>query len=88
MVPALYRYHKGEFQISAWPHGNPEKLTPNEQETVNKVLKFYGHRTPQWLSDLTHMEAPWIKARKGVAPGDSCQNEITLESMSDYYASI
>jgi uncharacterized phage-associated protein len=88
VIPELYRHHRGSFQVSKWERGNASALEADDQSTVNAVIKFYGHRSPQWLSDLTHMEAPWIKARKGVSPGDTCTNEITVESMADYYTSL
>jgi len=37
---------------------------------------------------LTHIEAPWLEARKGIPDGDNCENEITLSSMHEYYSSI
>jgi uncharacterized phage-associated protein len=88
VVPELYRHHRGAFQVTDWPLGNPGNLNQDERETVNAVIKFYGERSPQWLSDLTHMEAPWIKARKGIGHGEFGNNEITLKSMADYYTSI
>lgn len=88
VVPELYRHHRGEFQVREWPLGNADNLNPDERGTVNGVVRFYGHRSPQWLSDLTHMEAPWIKARRGLSPTELGNNEITLKSMADYYTSI
>jgi len=52
------------------------------------VLKFYGDRTAQWLSDLTHRERPWKEARKGLAPGERGNREITHQAMAGYYSSI
>ena len=31
-------------------------------DTIRSVMKFYGQKTGQALSDLTHSEEPWIKA--------------------------
>jgi len=88
VVPALYQRHRGSFEIRRWTFGDADAIGPDDQSTINAVIKFYGHRSPQWLSDLTHMEAPWIKARKGVSPGNTCTNEITVESMAEYYGSL
>jgi uncharacterized phage-associated protein len=50
---------------------------------MERVLDFYGPRDAQWLSDLTHMEAPWKEAFA------ICQNtEISLERISEYYSSL
>ncbi len=88
VVPALYECHRGEFQITRLPKGNPTNLTPTESETIDKVLEFYGDKSSQWLSDLTHKEDPWIEARKGLAPGERGDEEITLAAMAEYYSSL
>jgi uncharacterized phage-associated protein len=88
VVPEVYRHHKGQFSIDAWPLGNADNLTADERRTVKSVLKFYGHRTPQWLSDLTHMEQPWKNARAGLVANEIGNAEITLEAMAEYYGSL
>lgn len=40
------------------------------------------------LSDLTHMEEPWLEARKDLNPGERGENEIKLSTMHEYYSSI
>jgi len=88
VAPALYNKHRGEFRVPNWPDGKPEKLSVADSTTVDAIIKFYGDKSPQWLSDLTHMEDPWLRARRGVAPGAASKNEITVESMAEYYGSL
>lgn len=88
VVPSLYREHRGEFLVSEWPKGNPKSLSVRERETVDAVIRFYGKRNPQWLSDLTHSEQPWKRARKGLGTSERGNREITLESMTEYYSSL
>ncbi len=88
VAPILYKKHRGSFRIQKWPEGDASRLSEEDSTTVNSVVKFYGDKSPQWLSDLTHMEDPWIIARRGLAPGATSNNEITIESMQDYYASL
>jgi uncharacterized phage-associated protein len=88
VVPALYQEHRGWFQVSSWPEGDPDRLTKSERETVDGVLKFYGDKTSQWLSDLTHAEKPWQKARGSLAPGERGSQVISLESMLEYYSGL
>ncbi len=88
VIPELYAKHRGQFQINDWPWGNPDNLDKTAKETVDAVLGFYGDKTAQWLSDLTHREDPWQDARMGVAPGDWCTSEISLGSMHEYYSSL
>jgi uncharacterized phage-associated protein len=87
VVPALYYRHRGEFEITRWD-GNPDALSHSQRDSVDAVLRFYGTKTSQWLSDLTHSEEPWIKARAGLAPLERGNREITLASMAEYYSSL
>ncbi len=88
VCPALYALHRGEFEVSAWKTGNAAALTPSENETVDAVLAFYGDKPTQWLSDLTHSEAPWHDARRGLGPGVRGSSEISLAAMAEYYGSL
>src|SRR5271156_5614962 len=67
-VKELYNQHKGMFYVKEMPKGHAEHLSINQKDTIDHVLKAYGDKTAQWLSDLTHMEEPWIEARKGLKP--------------------
>lgn len=88
VLPSLYKLHKGLFKIKSWPKGDPSKLTRKQRETIDAVLKFYGDRPSQWLSDLTHRERPWLEARQGLLPGDPGTREISHASMAEYYGSL
>ena len=88
VIPELYRRHRGQFRVFAWPQGDASRLNESERETVDAVLEFYGPKTSQWLSDLTHSEAPWREARGALAPGESGCEEISLESMHRYYSGL
>ncbi len=88
VVPALYREHKGQFRVTRWPQGDSSRLTDTERETVEAVLKFYGPKTSQWLSDLTHNEKPWQDARGTLPAGERGSEEITLASMHEYYSGL
>jgi uncharacterized phage-associated protein len=88
VVKELYNEHKGMFYVKEMPKGNKENLSTNQKDTINHVLKAYGHKTAQWLSDLTHLENPWIEARKGLEPGERGAAEIRLSTMHEYYSSV
>lgn len=88
VVPELYQMHKGLFKVSMRDiRGKISNLSANKKDTIKKVLEGYGKFSAQQLIDLTHLEDPWIKARANVPVGAPCKNEITLDSMADYYAS-
>lgn len=88
VIPALYREHKGQFKVKRWPCGDPAKLSASQRETIDSVLEYYGDKPSQWLSDLTHLEQPWLEARKGLAPGDAGTREITHAAMAEYYEAL
>ncbi len=88
VVPDLFACHRGQFMVSSIPKGNPALLDEAAKETIDAVVQFYGKKTSQWLSDLTHREAPWRDARKGILDGARSNEPITLESMAEYYGSL
>ena len=90
VVPILYQRLKGLFLVKSTnlQDGNPDALSPTEQETIDRVLGFYSKQNSQWLSDLTHLERPWQDARSGLPNGARCEAEITQASMSEYYGSL
>ncbi len=88
VIPALYSAHRGQYSVSTISGGDPSALNDDQCDTINAVMKYYGDKSSQWLSNLTHMEDPWRDARRGVAPGEPSSNEITLEAMAEYYSSL
>jgi uncharacterized phage-associated protein len=88
VVRDLYDLHRGSFEVSEWPRGDAGRLTVQERGTVDAVLQFYGHRSAQWLSDLTHREQPWLSARRGLPHGERGNREITLAALEEYYGSL
>ena len=89
-IPRLYRCHRGEYEVTKhhFSKGNPSDLDANQQDTINVVLDAYGDKSAQWLRELTHAEKPWQLARIGLKPLERGDQEITRESMHDYYDSI
>jgi uncharacterized phage-associated protein len=88
VVPAVYALHRGRFAVASWPKGSVDNLSAKQQRHIRSVLKFYGGKTAQWLSELTHREQPWVIARKGLAPFARGDREITTAAMHEYYSSL
>jgi len=88
VVPALYREHKGQFKVSSWPKGDSDALSAKAKATIDAVLVFYGGKSSQWLSDLTHSERPWQEARGSLAPGERGNHVISPASMHEYYSGL
>lgn len=87
--PDLYAKHRGLFTVHPGSVGGDHKVLKEEEaETVQAVLRYYGGMSAQALSDLTHAEEPWNRARPGLPPGASSSAEITHEMLAEYYGSL
>ena len=86
--PKLYSVHRGQFIVSpeTFPEGHP--LDEAEIGTIEAVMKFYGDKSAQWLSDLTHAEDPWVEARGETPSGERCSAIISKSSMHEYYSGL
>jgi uncharacterized phage-associated protein len=87
VVFELYDRHRGVFRVSEW-NGDRTALDNSERETIDLVIDFYGKMSSQELSNLTHQEAPWRDARKGLRSGERGCREITHAAMAEYYGSL
>ncbi|MBF2761688.1 MAG: DUF4065 domain-containing protein [Ectothiorhodospiraceae bacterium AqS1] len=88
---ALYEAHRGKFKVEALDiEGDGNRLDDDARQTIDAVLDFYASHSAQWLSDLSHLEDPWILARRraGAAPTDNCEEVITCADMHEYYCGI
>lgn len=88
VCPDLWREHANSFKVSRIAKGAPDVLSERERLSIDNVLGFYGDKSAQWLSDLTHSEDPWLDARRDAAPGERSTAEITPASMMQYYSSL
>jgi uncharacterized phage-associated protein len=88
VVPPLYQKHRGQFAVKTWPSGDPAKVSGEAKKTIDSVLAFYGGKSGQWLSELTHKERPWLDARQGLSENDPGSREITLAAMAEYYGAL
>ncbi len=90
VVRDLYRNLRLKYTVTSddIPEGNAEALSEEQRQTVDAVLEYYGDKSSQWLSDLTHMESPWQDARGTSPPGAAGNTEITRAAMADYYSSL
>lgn len=88
VCPALYKAHRGAFDLEGIALGNADLVDATARETIDAVLKLYGDKGSQWLSDLTHAEEPWQIARSGLSDGERGNVEITHGTMADYYGNL
>lgn len=88
VCPDLYTKHKGKFKVNPDDFEDCCSLSTIEKESIDNVLQYYGDKSSQWLSDLTHAEEPWKDTRKNLSPNDRSNKEITVSAMMEYYGSL
>lgn len=88
VVRELYNLHRSQYRRASWPKGKIGNLTTDQRESIDAVLGFYGDKTGHWLSELTHQEAPWREARRGLAPGERGERSITDAALLEYYSGL
>ncbi len=89
VCPELFQKTKGKYLAKASDETDGDgDLTDNQKDTINRVLAHYGQHNAQWLSQLTHMEEPWLNSRDGVPSGAGCNHIISKESMAMYYGGL
>lgn len=90
VVRKLYDAHRGRYRVDRIAGGFSRRLNSEQRDTVDAVLEFYGDKSSQWLSDLSHMEQPWrdTRARHGFAAGERGNAVIRHADMAEYYASL
>ena len=88
VVRELYLAHRGRYPVSRPPKVKTDALTDVQRESVDAVLAFYGDKSPGWLSDLTHIAAPWQSARRGIPEGERGNVVIPKESLAEYCGSL
>lgn len=90
VCPELFERHRGLFRLDAdFLSDIPNyAFTEAEKETMDNVIDHYGDKSPEWLSQLTHMEYPWKNARGNTPLGEPCKTVITKESMMFYYGGL
>ncbi len=87
VAPELYAMHRGMFLIRPGElvSGDSSALTDAERGLIDSVCAGLGGMTGAELSERTHMESPWLDARKGLAPSAPSNTVITQEAMRSYY---
>lgn len=89
VCPELFSVSRGQFAVTPEEMtGDSGNLSAGQKDTIDEVLKYYGGKNAQWLSQLPHMEAPWKDARQKLAPGQRCNSIVTKESMAMYYGGL
>ena len=90
VCPELYRQHRGKFMLhrgdlDAAVAGRAG-LDDYARREVHAVCDELSACTGNELSQRTHQESPWLRARDGYGPSEHCEVVITKDSMKSYYS--
>jgi len=87
-VLEVYQKYKGFGSSMITAEALPENfkdLKKEELDILDNVWSVYGTLDPDYLEKLTHSEKPWIEARMNKTPYENSSEEISLETMKEYY---
>ena len=85
VCPPAYRFYC-DFEAQQLPIPPKESLSdfPSEKkELLEEIWEYFGGYHAYRLSDMTHGEFPWKKARKGLPPQASSTEPIQLNDMKE-----
>jgi len=85
VCPPAYRFYS-DFEAKQLPIPPKESLLqlPREKkELLEEIWEYFGGYHAYKLSDMTHVEFPWKKARKGLPPQASSTEPILLNDMKE-----
>ena len=85
VCPPAYKFYS-EFEAKQLPIPQQESLLqlPSEKkELLEEIWEYFGGYHAYGLSDMTHVEFPWKKARKGLPPQASSTEPILLNDMKE-----
>jgi uncharacterized phage-associated protein len=93
MVRTLAESQRDQAHVFSIPHGDPERLTAEQKETIDAVVIYYGQKTAQWLEDMTYTEDPWRLARENSSGGKPSggrwsEKTISHQAMKEYYSGL
>lgn len=87
--PKLYqKYRSYGFQYIPMYAGSQTNLPEEFLEFAGEVFSSYGNLTGCDLEKLNHEELPWLNARRGLKPWQSCNVEISEDDMKAYYREL
>jgi uncharacterized phage-associated protein len=83
VCPAAYQFYQ-KFAADQLPIpqlSTIETLDAETQKVLDEVWEYFGSYNAYRLSDMSHMELPWQKARRGLPPEAASHNPIPLEDL-------
>ena len=84
--PTVFRETKGRYLVSEDDIEQSKHIFSDiERRIIELVLAVYNDFDGTELSDISHMDTPWIKKREGLSVDQVGHNTISPEDMMEYY---
>ncbi|MGI0492335.1 Panacea domain-containing protein [Alkalinema pantanalense CENA528] len=83
VCPPAYQFYR-EFEDKQLPIPNlvaMVKINPATRQVLDEVWEYFGGYHAYRLSDMSHLEFPWKKARQGLSTEAASNNPIALEDL-------
>ncbi|TVQ16048.1 MAG: DUF4065 domain-containing protein [Leptolyngbya sp. DLM2.Bin15] len=83
VCPPAYRFYS-DFEAKQLPIPRKEsllQLPSDKKELLEEIWEYFGGYNAYRLSEMTHGEFPWKKARKGLLPEARSTEPILLDDM-------
>jgi uncharacterized phage-associated protein len=83
VCPPAYHYYS-EFEANQLPipnHSEIASIPEQKQQLLEEVWDYFGIHHAYILSSMTHLEFPWMRARKNLPSDASSTEPILLEDM-------
>lgn len=64
-----------------------KRIDKNTIKILNLIVETYGKFTGEELEKMTHLEDPWINARKGFSTYERSNRKIKDEDIYNFYSS-
>ncbi len=92
VFPSVYEKYKDfgkqEIEVDISKEYVEGLLSEPEKKITDYVLSTFGIYNAWFLKDLTHLEKPWIDARKGLSEDDPSRNLMDDQVIFDYFSAI
>jgi uncharacterized phage-associated protein len=83
VCPPAYRFYS-KFEADQLPIPDRQfllEISDEKEELLEEIWEYFGSYHAYLLSDMTHVEFPWKRARKGLHSHASSTEPILLEDM-------
>ena len=90
VVREIHDQPRQQYPLShPWPpEGQASRLTMDERETVNEIVRTYGQWSADQLALTTRATRPWLEARDTFTSTANRDTTIDTDVMQDYFTGL